>query len=112
MGSKVRTSKPRVPNPVNPAEDFADKWGTPQYRHLNLEENFWKWLKQAQSDFALISNSRSVESLTEMVKAKFGITLNHEGLEERLGFGAAAISTTPKHHNITVTPAKPWSRMH
>jgi hypothetical protein len=77
-----------------------------------LEENFWKWLKQAQSDFALISNSRSVESLTEMVKAKFGITLNHEGLEERLGFGAAAISTTPKHHNITVTPAKPWSRMH
>jgi hypothetical protein len=40
MASCVRTTIPRVPNPVNPAEDFADKWRDPRYRHLNLERNF------------------------------------------------------------------------
>ncbi len=44
MGSFVNTSKPRVPNPTNPSEDFADRWSMPKYRHLNLEQNFWNWL--------------------------------------------------------------------
>jgi hypothetical protein len=108
MGNKVRPSNPRVPNPVNPAEDFADKWSDPQCRHLRLEEHFKQWLTQAQSDFAAISNARSVESIVALAKEKLGVTLNNDGLEERLGFGASAISTAPKHHTISGTPAKPW----
>lgn len=111
MGNKVYPSNPRVPNPVNPAEDFADKWGDPKYRHLKLEEHFKQWLKQAQSDFALISNARNVESLIAMAKEKFGVTLNIDGLEARLGFGASTVSTAPKHHTISGTPAKPWRTM-
>lgn len=49
MGSHVSETKPRVPNPVDPAEDFADRWNP------NLENNFWSWLRQAQNDFAALT---------------------------------------------------------
>jgi len=32
----VSTSRPRVPNPVNPVEDFADRWSTQEGRLLRL----------------------------------------------------------------------------
>lgn len=51
MGALVNNSEPRVPNPVNSAEDFADKWGMPKYKYLELEKNFFSWLKQARADF-------------------------------------------------------------
>jgi hypothetical protein len=97
-----------VPNPVNPVEDFADKWYDQKYLDLRLEDNFKLWLKQAQIDFSLINNARSVENLMALVKEKFGVILNKDGLEERLGFGIPAIRTEPKHHIISGTPAKPW----
>ena len=50
MGSYVRNTRPRVPNPVNPVEDFADKWYDAKYEHLNLERKFWLWLEQAQQE--------------------------------------------------------------
>jgi len=32
MGNFVNSKNPRVPNPVNPQEDFADRWSMPQYK--------------------------------------------------------------------------------
>jgi len=39
-GEFVNQAAPRIPNPVNPAEDFADKWSTEEGRKKRLEENF------------------------------------------------------------------------
>jgi len=110
MGGLVNQSTPRVPNPVNPAEDFADKWGDPKYSHLNLERNFWLWLEQANADFRTIAKARNVDLIVEQAKEKFGVTLGRDGLSERLGLGPANISVTPKTHTITEVPAKPWCR--
>lgn len=38
-----------VANPVNPTENFADKWA----ENPAKEANFWKWLDKARSDFGL-----------------------------------------------------------
>lgn len=38
---------PLVANPVNPLENFADKWKT----HERREQQFKKWITQAQQDF-------------------------------------------------------------
>src|SRR5581483_1510497 len=85
MRSCVRDSIPRVPNPVNPAEDFADKWHDPNFKHLWFEENFWLWLEQAQEDFRIVANARDITYLEEQVNAKFATTINGDHLKEKLG---------------------------
>jgi hypothetical protein len=50
MDSYVLPAQPRVPNPVNPSEDFADKWNNPEYAHLKFKVNFRQWLQQARAD--------------------------------------------------------------
>lgn len=108
MGGLVRSEKPRVPNPVNPIEDFADKWYDAEYRHLNLEKNFWMWLRQAQIDFDVIGKSRDVDFIAEQAMTKFGAAIGRASLRSRLGVAAPAIITTPKTHTIIETPARPW----
>jgi hypothetical protein len=108
MSSCVRTTIPRVPNPVNPVEDFADKWRNPNYRHLNLEQNFWIWLTQAQEDFRAVAQARDSEDLAQLVKAKFAISVDKKRIEERLGWASSSVVRRPKVHSIEQTPAKPW----
>lgn len=106
MGTYVRPQSPRVPNPVNPSEDFADKWASSQ--HLRLEEKFWLWLEQARADFASISKARNSKFLVEQMQDKFASAATASDLDQKFGFGAAHVLTTPKVHTITETPAKPW----
>lgn len=108
MGELVHSEKPRVPNPVNPIEDFADKWYDPKYKQLRLEDNFKSWLKQAQIDFNVIGQSLDPDFITEQAMTKFGATLDARSLRGRLGGGAPAVITKPKTHAIIDTPAKPW----
>lgn len=107
MGSFVNQQRPRVPNPVNPSEDFADKWYDSKYAHLKLEQNFNWWLQQAQEDFATIGQSRDADFIAEQVREKFASSIDAVSLRDRLGLGAATIITAPKSHNIEA-PAKPW----
>jgi hypothetical protein len=110
MRGCVRDSIPRVPNPVNPAEDFADKWHDPAFRHLQLEENFWLWLEQAQEDFRIVAEARDITYLEEQVTAKFATAINADRLKEKLGLSSINIVTRPKSHDVAA-PAKPWMRI-
>lgn len=106
MDNYIRSTVPRVPNPVNPAEDFADKWNHPVYRHLNLEQNFRDWLASARRDFGLIATTRDVDMVVEQARHKFGAALNRKNLEERLGW--PSIESKPKVHQVVERPARPW----
>lgn len=73
MDSFVSSSKPRIPNPVDPTgEDFADRWDT------QLETNFWRWLRQAREDFAFLGRASGIVELTEACKSGFGLDLSDE----------------------------------
>jgi len=85
MRTLVNSTSPRVPNPVNPAEDFADKWNDPAYRPNNLEVKFEHWLRQAQIDFEAIGKERKPELLVEMARNKLGASLNAKDLSTKLG---------------------------
>lgn len=85
MGTLVNPTSPRVPNPVNPAEDFADKWRDPVYRHHNLEAKFGRWLRQAQIYFEAIGKERKPELIVEMARNKLGASLNAKDLRTKLG---------------------------
>ena len=109
MHVHVRQSGPRVPNPVNPAEDFADKWHDPGYAEFQLEANFWTWLSAAKRDFKIIAGSRDITYLADQVRAKFAATINEESLKAKLGFPNVT-APKPKVHVVSEQPAKPWAQ--
>lgn len=75
MDHFVNHSAPRVPNPINPSEDFADKWPDPAYQHLRLEENFRLWLAKAREHFMTVATTRDPALLEKTAREAFGITL-------------------------------------
>jgi hypothetical protein len=106
----VQTTIPRVPNPVNPAEDFADKWHDPTFAQDDLEQSFWTWLEAAREDFKIVAGARDVTYLDEQVRAKFAASIDKERLKEKLGLASINIITRPKVHVVSESPAKPWAR--
>jgi len=90
METFINPVLPRVPNPVNPAEDFADKWRDPALLHYNLEAKFTRWLRQAQIDFLAIGDERKPELIVEMAKRKLGALLNMEDIRTKIASGATS----------------------
>lgn len=90
-----------VTNPVNPNENFADKWV------LNplLAENFFKWLNQVEEDFSDYTLTNKIENLSESYKKSFGY-----------GVVANAIRKTASRKNpisksariVDIKPNRPW----
>ncbi|WP_198651905.1 nucleotidyltransferase domain-containing protein [Chitinophaga deserti] len=60
-----------IGNPVNPMENFADKWPTCHEK----EENFWKWMRQVKKDIALIAEQDTIFGLKEAIEKPFGESL-------------------------------------
>lgn len=108
MESMINSTTPRVPNPVNPQEDFTDKWEMSEYKHLRLEDNFKIWLKQAQKDFRIITESRDASELNKTFEKKFEINTDDKTLRESLGLANRETKKDkPKEHDIE-NPPKPW----
>ena len=105
MKNYVRNRKPRISNPVNPEEDFADHWDTEKGRHLRLEENFHRWIDQVQTDLDLLGQA-DVDFLANQSRDKFNVQIPHDEIRDILGPGSTKFY--PKRVNIA-TPAKPWS---
>ncbi|MBU1057598.1 MAG: nucleotidyltransferase [Proteobacteria bacterium] len=110
MGGLVNTAKPRVPNPVDPNEDFADRWYRSDCLHLRLEENFNAWLLQAKKDFQHLTSTTNTEFLCDQMNEKFSLRVNQSELEKQLGVSAATVNIiTPKTHTIDrQDSARPW----
>nr|WP_281720567.1 nucleotidyltransferase [Nitrosomonas nitrosa] len=110
MGGLVRPTKPRVPNPVDPEEDFADRWYRHDCLHLRLEDNFNAWLLQARTDFQHLTSTTDTEFLCEHIEEKFSLRVNEAELKKQLGISAASVNiVTPKAHTINrQDSARPW----
>ena len=89
MRKLVNPTTPRVPNPVNSAEDFADRWSNPAHRHHNLEAKFWTWLRQAQIDFNSIGEERKPELIVKEARNRLGVSLNAKNLSTVFGIGSS-----------------------
>jgi hypothetical protein len=100
----VSPVRPRVPNPANPAEDYADCWRN----NIALEENFWSWHTQVRVDLETLA--RGVENcrVGGLVRRIFSLDLTEDELRQfertapapRFASSATAIS-------IPRAP-KPW----
>ncbi|MDD4202436.1 MAG: nucleotidyltransferase [Candidatus Omnitrophica bacterium] len=119
MEDLVNPHGQRVPNPVNPSEDFADKWSKDKGRKLKLEENFWKWLKWAKEDFGVFESSDNIVDLVANAKSKYGVELNEGVVRKEIGASVNALavnkglasqeSKRPEPIIIKSRPASPHS---
>ncbi|MCO6437319.1 MAG: hypothetical protein J5J06_09560 [Phycisphaerae bacterium] len=104
MPSLIRNEEPRIPNPVNPDEDFADKWKSDP----RLEQNFWTWHKRLGHDIERLADAASADELTQFIRRSFDLSVNKDDL---FRFGAAATAATvdaaPRIH--VKSQLQPWS---
>jgi hypothetical protein len=108
MDSYIRASAPRVPNPVNPAEDFADKWANPKYRHLDLEGNFYRWLGRARRDLDALLAQQDPKWVSEYAQRSFAAPLDPARLGPRSsGLLVPAASASLSFPPQAVVPSKP-----
>ena len=105
MGNYVSPTKPRIPNPVSftkldEVEDFADRWDA------NLENNFWRWLRQAKEDFGSLGRATTPSQLSEASEAALGLRLSEEAAKDSISTNRApAVIGTTK---VAGTAPRSW----
>lgn len=105
MPRHINTTAPRIPNPVNPEEDFSDRWDMAEHKDLDLEGNFRLWLMAAKSDFTNILQTSDKEFRAKMIKEKLVIAVdNVDTNSQNQNMHGSRISSLPKN------PAKPWGK--
>lgn len=107
MGSLVleQDGRPWIPNPVDPRENFADRWLTPEGLKLDLQGNFRRWLNQARQDFRLILSSEDPETLLDLLEGKLCVKISLERIRGIIGDGKP---TQPRIVPVTAPPAR-WA---
>lgn len=95
-----------VSNPVNPMENFADKW----HEHPKRELKFRSWLRQVSEDLHRALQEANLGKLQDVFNARFGVRAVNEALakSEKIMVGAALGSVTPPQRIVINTPNKPW----
>ena len=70
----IRPTWPRVPNPTDPTEDYADKWA----KDPALENNFWAWHQQLTADLGQLGMAVSQRRLQPAIKSLFDVELTKD----------------------------------
>jgi hypothetical protein len=74
MPQLVGHSKPMIPNPVNPGEDFADRWaGDPRY-----ERELRRWMSQVRADVEQLPESLKRGDFALKARGLFRVDLTAE----------------------------------
>lgn len=97
-----------VANPVNPEENFADRWTMPEYKHLHLRDNYTAWVTQARTDFANMISSTDMSFVVKCAEQKLAVRPTASELGARLGLSVSPAIHSAKAHEISAGSAKPW----
>lgn len=103
-----RSNSGEVLNPVNPKENFADKWAMPEYAVHNLKQSFYDWVEQVVADFTRYMQATSATELSSDSARGLKITPNSEKVALALGAGNAASLPTKAPRIEVREPPKPW----
>lgn len=91
-----------IPNPVNPGENFADRWHENNNRKAKA---FFKWVEWVNSDLLDILDQLDIREVSKMLENKMG-----EELVKRAVARTGYIDKNSKIYatTIDVKPFKPW----
>jgi Trp operon repressor len=104
MPGFVRSEWPKVPNPANPAEDYADRWRT----NPELAKSFWDWYYAAKNDFARLATATRDAKFNDDITKLFEVTLTADdaralGIQNRTVRTAAPALVIP-------SASRPWGK--
>jgi hypothetical protein len=101
-----RSDSEVVLNPVNPQENFADRWKTREGRKLELKENFHRWIVQVAADFQHILAQTDPREIVQRAQKGWKVRLDENTVTASLG---AAVSgpSAPRRVSIQSAP-RPW----
>lgn len=105
-----RSNSDIVINPVNPEENFADRWKAAECQHLRLKENFHHWVVQARADFEYILDETDAYKLAKRADSALRVHLNEDSIAAALGMVAAPVMRSQRPRQVSIqSPPKPWS---
>ena len=109
MPSFINPEKPRVPNPADPAEDYADKWS----RDPRLEKSFREWHAMVERDIARLPAAIEDGSLKSRAKSAFKIELTDREVRQlTVGTSSGLVSVVAKTAPVLHIPSapRPWGQ--
>lgn len=106
MPALPASSAPFVPNPVNPGEDFADKWAMDR----RLQESFNVWVIQARHDFRELFQLGDVTGIIKHADSRFAVPITETRAAQILGVGTA-VGVGPRPPQVIIHDApRPWRK--
>lgn len=95
-----------VTNPVNPLENFADKWK----KHPQRETKFRQWLQQVRLDLDAALHAESLRDMIEGLKPRFGDRIVNEAASKKFITRYSAVNTAASviPSVLISKPSKPW----
>jgi len=104
----VRSVAPRVPNPADPAEDYADRWS----RNPALEQAFFLWHAQLKADLGRLMGAIGKGTVVSILRDALQITLtgvDAKRFDASISATGPAIVTAPAVTRIPSGP-RPWGK--
>ncbi len=109
MDSFIGNRAPYVLNPVNPNEDFGDKWDMQEYESLKLRDNFYAWLAQIKADLKVILTAHNSQLIVEASRNGFSIEVDKSQIEK--SFGVTSVMPSKPTIISQQTAARPWCKI-
>ena len=105
----------RILNPVNPEENFADKWNQPDSRRAEL---FFKWLEDIHQSLSLALQTLTAEGVRKAFKQNLGEKAINEAITryeiDMTKISSPRIIAAPPSQakpvrRVITEESKPWS---
>ena len=105
---KTSDGKWKIPNPVNPGENFADRWHENNHRKARA---FFQWVSWVRTDLVAILGMIDINKITKSLMEVFGEeTINKASSKLSLSVPTVLVSR-PAPPKIEIrNPSKPWGR--
>jgi len=98
-----KAGKPQVQNPVDPSENFAERWQDRAER----EQNFYEWHKKIQGDLSAVLESEDMDRVCELLTRMFGETTAVYAMKKYEEHNRSRVRNMSTVIPI-VKPSKPW----
>jgi len=93
----------RIPNPVNPTENFADRWND---KDSQKSQAFFDWLRALKKDFDVATQRRDVVDICNYLWPLFGVKYAQAETQKS---NIVEVSPKPSRPKVQITnPNKPW----
>lgn len=106
MQGFIHPESPRIPNPVNPDEDFTDAWSDDP----RLEEAFASWHAQLTADVAKFVHLQSLDDARRLLKEAFDVEIGAKNLRHLFDAvpSVSVLERGSRTSRIASNAPKPW----